>query len=36
MPIHWGAFKLALHDWTDPVESVLKKAIQLNVEIVVS
>ena len=19
MPIHWGAFRLALHDWTDPV-----------------
>jgi len=26
MPIHWGAFKLALHDWAEPVES-LKKAI---------
>lgn len=20
MPIHWGAFKLALHSWTDPIE----------------
>ncbi len=35
MPIHWGAFKLALHEWTDPVERVLKKANELNVEIVV-
>jgi L-ascorbate metabolism protein UlaG (beta-lactamase superfamily) len=35
MPIHWGAFKLALHEWTDPVERVLKKAAKLNVEIVV-
>jgi L-ascorbate metabolism protein UlaG (beta-lactamase superfamily) len=35
MPIHWGAFKLALHDWTDPVERVIKKAKELNVEIVV-
>lgn len=35
MPIHWGAFKLALHSWTDPVERVLKKAEELNVEIVV-
>lgn len=22
MPIHWAGFKLALHDWTDPVERV--------------
>ena len=35
MPIHWGAFKLALHEWTDPVERVLKKAKELNVEMVV-
>jgi len=27
MPIHWGAFKLALHDWTEPVE-ILKKSIK--------
>jgi len=35
MPIHWGAFKLALHSWTDPVERVIKKAEELNIEIVV-
>ena len=35
MPIHWGAFKLALHSWTDPVERVIKKANELDVEIVV-
>jgi len=35
MPIHWGAFKLALHSWTDPVERFVKKAEQLNVESVV-
>jgi L-ascorbate metabolism protein UlaG (beta-lactamase superfamily) len=35
MPIHWGAFKLAMHEWTDPVERVLKKAKELGVEIVV-
>ncbi|WP_299537318.1 MBL fold metallo-hydrolase [Ulvibacterium sp.] len=34
MPIHWGAFKLALHDWTDPVERVVKKAKELNVNLV--
>lgn len=31
MPIHWGAFTLALHDWTDPIERVSVKADQLGV-----
>ena len=35
MPIHWGAFKLAMHEWTDPVERVVNKAKELDVEIVV-
>ena len=35
MPIHWGAFKLALHEWTDPVERVIKKAQELDVDVVV-
>lgn len=35
MPIHWGAFKLAMHSWTDPVERILKKATELNVSVVV-
>lgn len=26
LPIHWGAFKLALHDWTDPVDRLLRAA----------
>lgn len=26
IPIHWGAFTLALHSWTDPVERVLRAA----------
>lgn len=33
MPIHWGAFVLALHSWTDPVERVTKKAAELNMPI---
>ncbi|MDV7186601.1 MBL fold metallo-hydrolase [Lutibacter sp. TH_r2] len=33
MPIHWGAFKLALHTWNDPVERASKKAKELNVHI---
>ena len=34
MPIHWGAFKLALHSWTDPVERVTKKAEELNLPLI--
>lgn len=33
MPIHWGAFTLALHDWTDPIERVTKKAKEQNLPI---
>ncbi len=33
LPIHWGAFTLSLHDWTDPVERVTKKADELNMPI---
>lgn len=34
MPIHWGAFKLALHSWTDPIERVSQKAKVLNIPLV--
>ncbi len=34
MPIHWGAFKLALHSWTDPIERVSKKAEELKIPLV--
>lgn len=33
MPIHWGAFTLAFHSWTEPVERMLIKAKELNVEV---
>ncbi len=33
MPIHWGAFKLALHSWTDPVERVSQAAASKNMPI---
>jgi L-ascorbate metabolism protein UlaG (beta-lactamase superfamily) len=33
MPIHWGAFSLALHSWTDPVERVTAKAEELGVTV---
>lgn len=26
MPIHWGAFNLALHEWTDPAERMVAEA----------
>jgi len=31
MPIHWGGFTLALHDWMEPVERALDEAKKLNV-----
>lgn len=34
MPIHWGAFKLALHRWKDPVERVSVKAKELKVNLI--
>lgn len=34
MPIHWGGFKLALHEWTDPVVRVTEKAMELNIELI--
>tara|TARA_R110001592_G_scaffold363389_1_gene686939 strand:+ start:69112 stop:70245 length:1134 start_codon:yes stop_codon:yes gene_type:complete len=34
MPIHWGAFKLSHHTWTDPVERVTKKAEELGIGII--
>lgn len=30
MPIHWGAFTLAMHSWTDPIERVLVKAGEIH------
>lgn len=35
MPIHWAAFTLAMHSWTDPVERAVKKAGELGAPIVV-
>lgn len=33
MPIHWGAFKLAPHDWKDPIERVVKASQLKNQKI---
>ncbi len=35
MPIHWGAFKLAMHPWTEPVERITTKANVLGIPITV-
>lgn len=34
MPIHWGAFKLAMHPWTEPIERVSVKAKELGVDMI--
>ena len=31
LPIHWGAFRLALHPWTDPVERITARAKEWGV-----
>jgi L-ascorbate metabolism protein UlaG (beta-lactamase superfamily) len=33
IPIHWGAFTLSLHEWTDPVERICKAAKEQNVAV---
>lgn len=33
IPIHWAAFTLALHDWTDPIERVKKEALKKGIAI---
>jgi L-ascorbate metabolism protein UlaG (beta-lactamase superfamily) len=33
MPIHWGKFNLALHPWKEPIQRVLKKAKETNVNV---
>jgi L-ascorbate metabolism protein UlaG (beta-lactamase superfamily) len=33
IPIHWGAFTLSLHDWTEPVERAVKAALKSDVAV---
>ena len=33
LPIHWGGFTLAFHDWTDPIERITKTAKELKIPI---
>ncbi|PIB37485.1 hypothetical protein BFP72_08840 [Reichenbachiella sp. 5M10] len=34
MPIHWGAFVLAFHDWRDPVWRVSQRAKELSLSLI--
>ena len=34
MPVHWGKFALATHDWDEPIARVLKKAVSLNLKVI--
>lgn len=34
LPMHWGVFRLAFHDWTDSIERVLKAAGRHNAKVV--
>lgn len=33
LPIHWGAFTIAYHDWAEPVERLMLKAKELNIAV---
>ena len=33
MPIHWGAFTLALHQWDDPIKRVIKAAEDMPLQV---
>jgi L-ascorbate metabolism protein UlaG (beta-lactamase superfamily) len=33
LPVHWGKFTLAMHDWNDPIKRVVKKAGEENLKI---
>ena len=33
LPIHWGAFKLALHSWDDPIVRATSKAQELGINV---
>lgn len=33
LPIHWGGFSLAFHDWDEPIERVLKAASEKGIKV---
>jgi len=34
LPVHWGKFVLAMHEWNEPVQRVMDKARELNMPVV--
>lgn len=34
LPVHWGTFSLAIHEWDEPVETLLKLAPNYDVQLV--
>ncbi len=35
MPVHWGAFSLAMHAWSDPVDRFVDEAIKCKINYIV-
>jgi L-ascorbate metabolism protein UlaG (beta-lactamase superfamily) len=33
LPVHWGKFSLAMHAWNEPIQRVLAKANELNLDV---
>ncbi|HRI19355.1 MAG TPA: MBL fold metallo-hydrolase [Panacibacter sp.] len=33
LPVHWGKFTLALHEWDEPVKRVLSEALSLKIKV---
>lgn len=33
IPIHWAAFSLAFHAWTEPIERITKAAKERNIDL---
>ncbi|HEX7903094.1 MAG TPA: MBL fold metallo-hydrolase, partial [Chitinophagaceae bacterium] len=34
LPVHWGKFVLAMHEWNEPVRRVVNKAKEMSVPVV--
>jgi L-ascorbate metabolism protein UlaG (beta-lactamase superfamily) len=34
LPVHWGTFNIALHDWDEPIKRAVKAAKEKNVDLV--
>jgi len=34
LPVHWGTFNIAFHDWDEPIKRAVKAANEKNVELV--